>query len=216
MRLALGQREPGQYADHARRTRGKDDRLERAANANAVTEAFELNRRAWDAATDAYQARHGGQLSAAPQAWGIWSLPETELRLLGDVADLDVLEYACGAARGVHAAGEAAPFPAQHLDVVFCDHGAMSSAAPEETIPEVARILRPDGIFVFDVEHPLHASSWLDAASGPTRTLHEPYFALGRIDEPQPPPDASSSYDKAPLAWARDFPAELIVRARRR
>ncbi len=249
-----------------------------------MTEAFELNRRAWDAASDDYQARHGAQLAASPQAWGIWSLPEAELGLLGDVAGRDVLEYGCGAAqwsialaaRGarvtgldnsvrqleharaaaaaagvdvafVHAPGEATPFPGRHFDIVFCDHGAMSFAAPEETIPEVARILRPGGIFVFSVEHPLHASSWLDAAGGPTRTLHAPYFGLGRIDdpldgtvnfvrpvstyaellrvhgfaierllEPQPPPDASSTYDMAPLGWAREFPAELIVRAHRR
>lgn len=32
-------------------------------------------------------------------AWGAWSIPETELRVLGDVAEKDILEFGCGAAR---------------------------------------------------------------------------------------------------------------------
>jgi len=55
-----------------------------------VSDVFERNRRAWDAASDAYQARHGPQLTGDPAAWGVWSLPETELVLLGDVAARDV------------------------------------------------------------------------------------------------------------------------------
>jgi SAM-dependent methyltransferase len=249
-----------------------------------VSEVFERNRRAWDAASDAYQARHGGQLNAAPLAWGIWSLPESDCALLGDLERCDVLEYGCGAAqwsialarRGarmwgldnsarqleharvaiaaagvdvalVHAPGETTPFASASFDCVFSDHGAVSFAAPERTIPEVARVLRPGGIFVFNVEHPLHASVWDDALAGPGRALREPYFELGRVDdpldgivnfvrpistyvellavhgfvverllEPRPSPGSVSTYDMAPLEWARDFPAELIVRARRR
>jgi hypothetical protein len=109
---------------------------------------FERNRRAWDAESDAYQERHGAQLRRRPKAWGVWSLPETEIGLLGTVAGRDVLEYGCG--------------------------GAMSFAAPEATVPEVARILRPGGILAFSVEHPLHAA-----------TCHASYFELGRFVDPQ-------------------------------
>jgi SAM-dependent methyltransferase len=63
-----------------------------------MIEDFERNRAGWDASSDAYQARHRAQLEAAPDAWGVWSLPESELQLLGDVCDRDVLEYGCGAA----------------------------------------------------------------------------------------------------------------------
>jgi SAM-dependent methyltransferase len=249
-----------------------------------VSQYFERNRRAWDAESDAYQARHGSQLAGAAAAWGVWSLPEDDLNLLGEVRDRDVLEYGCGAAqwsialarrgarvtgldnsarqldyacaavaaaglevRLVHAPGEATPFAAAAFDIVFCDHGAMSFAAPEETIPEVARILRSDGLFVFSVAHPLHAACWDDAAGGVTAMLVQPYFSLEatvdaddgsvsfarpisvyaalldasgftieRLLEPRPATDAKTSYTSfVPHAWARDFPAELIIRARR-
>lgn len=246
---------------------------------------FERNRRAWDKASDEYQRTHDAQLAANPQAWGVWSLPESELRLLGDVHGRDVLEYGCGAAawsialaqrgarvtgldnsarqleharaaiaaagvdvRLVHSAGEATPFDAERFDLIFCDHGAMSFAAPELTIPEVARIARPGAAFVFCTEHPLHAVAWDDAADGPSRALQRAYFtldrstdpadgainfvrpigeyvrlldangfALERLIEPRPAADAVSTYTHyVSRDWARDFPAELIVCARKR
>ena len=155
----------------------------------------ERNRRAWDAESDDYQAQHGAQLAAHPKAWGIWSLPESDLDLIGAVRGRDVLEYGCGGAQWsialardgarvtgldnsarqleharaavagagvdvnlVHATGEHTPFDDAAFDIVFCDHGAMSFAAPEATIPEVARILRSGGTFAFSVAHPLHAA----------------------------------------------------------
>jgi SAM-dependent methyltransferase len=59
----------------------------------------ERNRAAWDATSDAYQAEHREQLAREPTAWGIWSLPERDLDLIGEVADRDVLEYGCGGAQ---------------------------------------------------------------------------------------------------------------------
>ena len=252
---------------------------------DAHVEVYERNRRAWDAASDAYQAQHAAQLQRNPMAWGVWSLPESELQLLGDVAGRDILEYGCGAAawsialaqRGarvtgldnsaqqlshasraaaaaavtvafVHAPGEATPFAAASFDLVFCDHGAMSFAPPERTVPEVARLLRTGGCFVFCIEHPVHATCWDDAADAPSRGLQRSYFALDRCEnprdgavsfarpigayvalfeahglqlerlvEPRPPAGAATTYAHfAPPDWARNFPAELILRARRR
>ncbi len=57
------------------------------------------NRAAWDAESDAYQARHRSQLDGKPLAWGLWGLPDSELGVLGDVSDRDVLELGCGAAQ---------------------------------------------------------------------------------------------------------------------
>ena len=54
-----------------------------------------INRRYWDRTSDDYQSQHGRQLSKA--AWGVWSLPESRLRILGDVSGKDVLELGCGA-----------------------------------------------------------------------------------------------------------------------
>jgi len=57
------------------------------------------NRRAWDATSDEYQREHLEQLSANAEAWGVWSFPESELQLIGDVAKRDVLEFGCGGAQ---------------------------------------------------------------------------------------------------------------------
>ena len=58
------------------------------------------NRRMWDDYAAEYQSRHGAQLAASGgAAWGVWQIPESELRVLGDVAARDVLELGCGAAQ---------------------------------------------------------------------------------------------------------------------
>ncbi len=56
------------------------------------------NRAHWNAQSDDYQAQHGDQLRRAPMAWGVWSIPESELGVLGDVGGKDVLELGCGGA----------------------------------------------------------------------------------------------------------------------
>jgi SAM-dependent methyltransferase len=67
------------------------------------------NRRLWDEQSDKYQAEHGPQLAAkGGLAWGVWQLPESQLKVLGDVRELDMLELGCGAAQwsiALHAAG---------------------------------------------------------------------------------------------------------------
>jgi SAM-dependent methyltransferase len=45
----------------------------------------------------------------------------------------------------VLADAERTPFAGDSFDVVFCDHGAMSFCDPARTVPEVARLLRPEG-----------------------------------------------------------------------
>jgi len=54
----------------------------------------QANREFWDREADRYQAEQ-----AVRAAWGVWSLPEEELNVLGDVAGKDVLELGCGAAQ---------------------------------------------------------------------------------------------------------------------
>jgi SAM-dependent methyltransferase len=58
------------------------------------------NREFWDADADDYQAAHAPDLAPdRARAWGAWRIPEAEVRALGDVGGLDVLEYGCGAAQ---------------------------------------------------------------------------------------------------------------------
>ena len=65
-----------------------------------LTDHAALNRASWNADADEYQARHRDQLAAGGgMAWGVWHLPEDQLRILGDVVDRDILELGCGAAQ---------------------------------------------------------------------------------------------------------------------
>jgi SAM-dependent methyltransferase len=55
------------------------------------------NRRFWDRTSDEYQAVHARQLNRWDRpVWGVWAIPESRLRVLGDVAGKDVLELGCG------------------------------------------------------------------------------------------------------------------------
>jgi SAM-dependent methyltransferase len=72
---------------------GRDDPLRVAARETR-------NRDFWDGWSDEYQADHGSYLDSSDEpAWGIWQIPEAELRILGDVAGRDILELGCGGAQ---------------------------------------------------------------------------------------------------------------------
>jgi SAM-dependent methyltransferase len=58
-----------------------------------------VNRAYWDTYSDEYQAAHGPILSAEPMAWGVWRIPESDLRILGRARGKDILELGCGAAQ---------------------------------------------------------------------------------------------------------------------
>jgi SAM-dependent methyltransferase len=145
----------------------------------------------------------------------------------------------------VHASAEAVPLPDASFDVVFCDHGAMTFADPYRTVPEVSRLLRPGGLFAFSHHSPIETICWPVDAKEVGERLALDYFGMHAIEvddevvfnlpygewirlfrangfvvedliEPQPGPDATSSYrSAASLAWARRWPAEGIWRLRR-
>jgi SAM-dependent methyltransferase len=139
----------------------------------------------------------------------------------------------------VHASAEAIPFAAGSFDVVFCDHGAMTFAAPERSVPEVARILRRGGRLVFCNSTQLRAIC-LDDDWQITTTLHRPAFGTRRLTdgesvdfvlshgewiklfrasglvvddlvELRPPEGAATTYPWfASYEWASQWPAEEI------
>ena len=145
----------------------------------------------------------------------------------------------------IHASAEAVPLPDGGFDIVFCDHGAMSFADPYRTVPEAARLLRPGGLFAFSHHSPLETICWPLDADEVGERLALDYFGMHLFDdgvevffnlpygewirlfrangfviedliEPQPGPDATSSYrSAAALAWARRWPGEEIWRLRR-
>jgi len=145
----------------------------------------------------------------------------------------------------VHASAERVPLPDASFDIVFCDHGAMTFADPYRTVPEVARLLRPGGLFAFSHGSPILSIAWGadDERAGDRLVydyfgMHEfdygdsvdfnlPYgawislfrangFAVEDLIEPRPAPDATSTYrDDIEREWARRWPAECIWRLRR-
>jgi SAM-dependent methyltransferase len=68
-----------------------------------VTDRLTATREFWDGLTGeegefARQAEYGSAMWAAEPNWGDWSVPESQLRLLPDVAGLDTIELGCGTA----------------------------------------------------------------------------------------------------------------------
>jgi SAM-dependent methyltransferase len=64
------------------------------------SDAVRKNRRFWQSISESYERRHVQALAASDgRAWGLWRIPEDELRLLGPVRGRRVLELGCGAGR---------------------------------------------------------------------------------------------------------------------
>jgi SAM-dependent methyltransferase len=147
--------------------------------------------------------------------------------------------------RLIEANAEATGLPDRSFDVVFCDHGAMAFADPRRTVPEVARLLRPGGLFAFNGATPLLYACLDVAADVVDERLRLDYFGLHAIDaggtvtfqlpygewirlfrahrlaiedlvEIRPPADAATTYvGYVPLQWARRWPAEHVWKLRK-
>ncbi|MFN8540928.1 MAG: class I SAM-dependent methyltransferase, partial [Thermomicrobiales bacterium] len=146
----------------------------------------------------------------------------------------------------IEASAEAVPLPDASFDIVFCDYGATLFCDPYLYVPEVARLLRPGGLFAFTTLSPISMITMDLAADQQTDRLHNDYFGLHRLDwpgehnfvlpygewlrtfrrhgfvvedliEPQAPADATSTYrTPAELAWARRWPMENLWKVRKR
>jgi SAM-dependent methyltransferase len=99
----------------------------------------EHNRRVWDEQADSYQERHGGQLAdSGGAAWGLWQIPESRLRVLGDVRGRDVLELGCGAAQwSIALAAAGARVTALDNSARQLDHARELMAAADVEFPLV-------------------------------------------------------------------------------
>ncbi len=65
-----------------------------------LSEHARKNRAMWEASSDSYEQLHAASLAGQnAMAWGLWRIPEADLHILGDVAQKDILELGCGAAR---------------------------------------------------------------------------------------------------------------------
>jgi SAM-dependent methyltransferase len=81
----------------------------------------------------------------------------------------------------VRARAERIPYPSERFDVVLSDYGATTFADPLRVVPEVARVLRPGGVFVFAHAHPLRSAAEGRRHDRLTRRLVHDYFELHRI-----------------------------------
>jgi SAM-dependent methyltransferase len=207
-------------------------------------EDVRINLLSWEADSERYQRENRSQLNRWDRlGWGVWDIPEDEIRALGDVAGLGALELGCGACqfgikvamRGarvtgldfsanqlaharpnmaetgirfplVRASAEELPFDDGVFDLVFCDHGAPSFTDPGMTVPEVARVLRSGGWFVFNRNTPFISVAWGDQDEPPTRELRRSYFDLGRT-EWHDDDDVSVEFQLPYGAWIRLFRA---------
>ena len=236
----------------------------------------ERNRRFWNRQAAEYQDAHRGHIDRGDTRWGVWQIADTALGVLGDVAGLDVLELGCGAGqfgqtladRGarvigidlsaeqlaraevtfetLEASADDLPFEDERFDLVVCDWGATTFADPYAVVPEVARVLRPGGVFAFSGGTAIEWCCWSDAAQRPERELLNQYFGMHRHEdsenvtfmlgygdwirlfranafeildlvEPRPAADAVSTYrDDYDRAWAREYPMEQIWKVRKR
>lgn len=146
----------------------------------------------------------------------------------------------------VRGSAESIPFPSRSFDLVFCDWGAMSFADPHRTVPECARVLRPDGLLVFATASPLRLVTLDRRNDRQAQRLLSDYFGLHRVDfgdsvefqlpygewfalfdrngftverlvETRPPEGGSTPYlSRADSAWGRRWPMECVWRVRRR
>ena len=146
----------------------------------------------------------------------------------------------------VNASGEQLPFGDERFDLVFCDHGAMTFADPFATVPEAARVLRPGGSFVFNIESVFHFVCWNGEKEEADDRLHRDYFDVWRDEyeggvtfnlpygewirlflanglevedliELRPSTRARSTYEEfVTPGWARRWPAENIWKTRKR
>jgi SAM-dependent methyltransferase len=140
---------------------------------------------------------------------------------------------------------EALPFRDGLFDIVFWDHGATVFAAPEYTVAEASRVLRPGGLFAFCMSTPIRDICVDRDADVVTSQLTGDYFGLSRFEddegvtcqlpygawirlfrrcgltvedlvELEAPAQATTTYsDFAPAAWARKWPAEHIWKLRK-
>lgn len=74
------------------------DRAIETSGADELPDHVRRNRAAWDKMAAHYEGPGHRSWARAEPDWGIWGVPEADLHVLPDVADLDVIELGCGTA----------------------------------------------------------------------------------------------------------------------
>jgi len=142
----------------------------------------------------------------------------------------------------VQASAESVPYPNRYFDVGLSDYGATTFTNPRRTIPEVGRVLRTGGIFVFAHASPFRSVAENYGTDRFQRRFVRDYFGLevlrtpesveyqltygewiqlfesagfrvDRLVEPRAPTSRQSTYlSKSGQRWATHWPVEAIWR----
>ena len=145
----------------------------------------------------------------------------------------------------VHASAESVPLAGRSFDIVMCDYGAMTFADPYLTVPEVARLLRPGGLFAFCGSTAIVEMCYPEEGDHAEDRLNRDYFGMWALPwddyveymlpygawirlfrahgfviedlvELRPQPDAVSSFrDDVDRDWHRRWPGEQIWKVRK-
>lgn len=84
----------------------------------------------------------------------------------------------------VRARAERIPYPNDRFDLVLSDYGATTFADPRRVVPEVARVLRRGGRFVFAHASPFRSVTQQHHPDRQSRRLVRDYFGLHSIRTP--------------------------------
>jgi SAM-dependent methyltransferase len=156
------------------------------------------------------------ELGCGAGQWAVW-LAGRGARVTGLDLSRRQLAHAhrAGAAAGVvlrllQGSAERLPMAGAAFDVVLSDHGGLSWGDPDRTVPEVARVLRPDGVLVFCTTSPLFRLCW-DERRGPWgapgERLRRDYFGLG----PERHAGGAVSFALPYGEWVRRFRAHGLA-----
>jgi len=85
----------------------------------------------------------------------------------------------------LHASAEAIPLEDASFNVVMADWGAPTFADPYLFVPEVARVLRPGGLFAFSGGVPIEWLCFDEEADTVSDRLQRTYFDLHRWETPE-------------------------------
>lgn len=186
----------GRSSSHVRSNRASWDREADEYQREHSTQLNRFDRMGWgiwgipDAKLDVLGDVRGKDVLEYGCGGGQWSiaLRRRGARPIGLDLSIRQLEHAkrlMGRANAsfplVNADAERVPLPDATFDIVFCDHGAMTFADPRLTVPEVSRVLRPGGLFAFNIASPILWLTIVDGDGAPATTrLRRDYFGMRR------------------------------------
>ena len=159
-----------------------------------------LNRAAWDQWADEYVEPGSRNWSTDEPTWGIFGVPESQLRVLPPAAHFQ-REFGVRFPL-IQANAEIVPLHDACFDLVISEYGAAIWADPYRWIPEAARLLRPGGDLAFLGNGAILLLCEPDFESeGPAgERLLRDYFGMYRYEWPD---NASVEFHLAHGEWIR-------------